>query len=225
MRHLKCDEARPECRRCIKAGIECRGYEVIQVFIDERSKILHRGIKGRRKPGVEASGCDSRQASPASNHLDKRGGSHVSTLITAIDPEDAVYTALPCPLLALQPVQDDGFYLQFMRHKLFTRQPGPGENPSATDMGDKTAKLGSIMPELICEAPSKLLEPALNAVTRAWFAKIRQQPRVALESMVFYGRALGDLKTALERGRWRERDLLITYVRMTRPRDHLLTIG
>ncbi|KAH8692400.1 hypothetical protein BGW36DRAFT_45387 [Talaromyces proteolyticus] len=34
-RHIKCDEARPSCNRCVKAGLNCRGYERMTKFVDE----------------------------------------------------------------------------------------------------------------------------------------------------------------------------------------------
>ncbi|KAK9849727.1 hypothetical protein MYU51_013245 [Penicillium brevicompactum] len=34
-RHLKCDEARPHCQRCITAGVDCPGYVQTRKFIDQ----------------------------------------------------------------------------------------------------------------------------------------------------------------------------------------------
>ncbi|OJJ82622.1 Zn(II)2Cys6 transcription factor domain-containing protein [Aspergillus glaucus CBS 516.65] len=41
-RHLKCDEARPSCQRCVNAGVECPGYVQTRKFIDQGATIRRR---------------------------------------------------------------------------------------------------------------------------------------------------------------------------------------
>jgi len=47
-RHVKCDELRPECARCVKGGFECQGYGIKLVWIDpdtqEREQNIRRAI-------------------------------------------------------------------------------------------------------------------------------------------------------------------------------------
>ncbi|KAE8148903.1 hypothetical protein BDV25DRAFT_157310 [Aspergillus avenaceus] len=41
-RHLKCDETRPKCQRCINAGVECPGYVQMRKFIDQGASVRRR---------------------------------------------------------------------------------------------------------------------------------------------------------------------------------------
>ncbi|KAL2858552.1 hypothetical protein BJY01DRAFT_201333 [Aspergillus pseudoustus] len=41
-RHLKCDEARPQCQRCVAAGVECPGYVQTRKFIDQGASVRRR---------------------------------------------------------------------------------------------------------------------------------------------------------------------------------------
>ncbi|KAJ5998294.1 hypothetical protein N7451_006104 [Penicillium sp. IBT 35674x] len=41
-RHLKCDETRPHCQRCITAGVECPGYVQTRKFIDQGATVRRR---------------------------------------------------------------------------------------------------------------------------------------------------------------------------------------
>ncbi|KAL2869717.1 Zn(II)2Cys6 transcription factor domain-containing protein [Aspergillus lucknowensis] len=41
-RHLKCDEARPQCARCVSAGVECPGYVQTHKFIDQGASVRRR---------------------------------------------------------------------------------------------------------------------------------------------------------------------------------------
>ncbi|RAH86981.1 hypothetical protein BO86DRAFT_75298 [Aspergillus japonicus CBS 114.51] len=41
-RHLKCDEARPKCQRCINAGVDCPGYVQTRKFIDQGAAVRRR---------------------------------------------------------------------------------------------------------------------------------------------------------------------------------------
>jgi len=47
-RHVKCDEGKPKCNRCHKAGVECQGYGIKLVWIDpdtqEREQNIRRAI-------------------------------------------------------------------------------------------------------------------------------------------------------------------------------------
>ncbi|EXJ83615.1 hypothetical protein A1O1_07238 [Capronia coronata CBS 617.96] len=47
-RHVKCDEGRPECARCLKGGFECQGYGIRLVWVDpdtqEREQNIRRAI-------------------------------------------------------------------------------------------------------------------------------------------------------------------------------------
>jgi Fungal Zn(2)-Cys(6) binuclear cluster domain len=38
-RRVKCDEAVPRCRRCTKAGVQCRGYAPLFTFVDEEPRV------------------------------------------------------------------------------------------------------------------------------------------------------------------------------------------
>ena len=40
-RKVKCDETRPYCRRCSRAGLKCKGYDSELKFIAENSRIEH----------------------------------------------------------------------------------------------------------------------------------------------------------------------------------------
>ncbi|KAJ5483045.1 hypothetical protein N7539_006491 [Penicillium diatomitis] len=41
-RHIKCDEIRPQCQRCINAGVECPGYSQTRKFIDQGATVRRR---------------------------------------------------------------------------------------------------------------------------------------------------------------------------------------
>ncbi|CEO59725.1 hypothetical protein PMG11_04390 [Penicillium brasilianum] len=41
-RHLKCDETRPQCQRCVTAGVECPGYVQTRKFIDQGATVRRR---------------------------------------------------------------------------------------------------------------------------------------------------------------------------------------
>ncbi|KAJ5606608.1 hypothetical protein N7510_009389 [Penicillium lagena] len=41
-RHLKCDETRPSCQRCIAAGVDCPGYIQMRKFIDQGASVRRR---------------------------------------------------------------------------------------------------------------------------------------------------------------------------------------
>ncbi|KAL3447263.1 hypothetical protein BJX65DRAFT_295893 [Aspergillus insuetus] len=41
-RHLKCDEGRPQCQRCVGAGVECPGYVQTRKFIDQGASVRRR---------------------------------------------------------------------------------------------------------------------------------------------------------------------------------------
>ncbi|KAJ5814545.1 hypothetical protein N7474_006322 [Penicillium riverlandense] len=41
-RHLKCDETRPGCQRCIAAGVDCPGYVQMRKFIDQGASVRRR---------------------------------------------------------------------------------------------------------------------------------------------------------------------------------------
>lgn len=41
-KHLKCDETRPKCRRCISAKVECPGYKQTRKFIDQSAMLKRR---------------------------------------------------------------------------------------------------------------------------------------------------------------------------------------
>ncbi|KAE8393511.1 C6 finger domain protein [Aspergillus alliaceus] len=41
-RHLKCDETRPKCQRCMNAGVECPGYVQTRKFIDQGASVRRR---------------------------------------------------------------------------------------------------------------------------------------------------------------------------------------
>ncbi|KAJ5884697.1 hypothetical protein N7495_009207 [Penicillium taxi] len=41
-RHLKCDETRPHCQRCISTGVECPGYVQTRKFIDQGATVRRR---------------------------------------------------------------------------------------------------------------------------------------------------------------------------------------
>lgn len=47
-RHVKCDEGKPKCNRCQKAGVECQGYGIKLVWVDpdtqEREQNIRRAI-------------------------------------------------------------------------------------------------------------------------------------------------------------------------------------
>ncbi|EXJ87525.1 hypothetical protein A1O3_04485 [Capronia epimyces CBS 606.96] len=47
-RHVKCDEGRPECTRCLKGGFDCQGYGIRLVWVDpdtqEREQNIRRAI-------------------------------------------------------------------------------------------------------------------------------------------------------------------------------------
>ncbi|KAH0837673.1 arginine metabolism regulation protein II [Fonsecaea pedrosoi] len=44
-RHVKCDEARPHCARCIKGGFQCQGYGIKLVWIDPNSQEREQNIR------------------------------------------------------------------------------------------------------------------------------------------------------------------------------------
>ncbi|EED21155.1 C6 finger domain protein, putative [Talaromyces stipitatus ATCC 10500] len=41
-RHVKCDEGRPECQRCVTAGVKCPGYSQDRKFIDQGATVRRR---------------------------------------------------------------------------------------------------------------------------------------------------------------------------------------
>ncbi|PKY01038.1 putative C6 finger domain protein [Aspergillus campestris IBT 28561] len=49
-RHLKCDETRPRCQRCINAGVECPGYVQTRKFIDQGASVRRRYAPYRDHP-------------------------------------------------------------------------------------------------------------------------------------------------------------------------------
>ncbi|PYH96342.1 hypothetical protein BO71DRAFT_321053 [Aspergillus ellipticus CBS 707.79] len=61
-RKVKCDEAKPECNRCIKNGHVCTGYERKRVFIHKSSGVIEEGDqKLVRRPKSTPEGISDRQ--------------------------------------------------------------------------------------------------------------------------------------------------------------------
>ncbi|OAP64525.1 hypothetical protein AYL99_00497 [Fonsecaea erecta] len=44
-RHVKCDEARPHCARCLKGGFQCQGYGIKLVWVDPDSQEREQNIR------------------------------------------------------------------------------------------------------------------------------------------------------------------------------------
>ncbi|EHY57262.1 hypothetical protein ABEF92_005952 [Exophiala dermatitidis] len=44
-RHVKCDEARPDCTRCLKGGFECQGYGIRLVWVDSNTQEREQNIR------------------------------------------------------------------------------------------------------------------------------------------------------------------------------------
>ncbi|CAK36879.1 mitochondrial ribosomal protein L27 family protein [Aspergillus niger] len=61
-RKVKCDEAKPECNRCIKNGHVCTGYERKRVFIHKSSEAIEEGeLKLVRRPQSTSGKIPDRQ--------------------------------------------------------------------------------------------------------------------------------------------------------------------
>lgn len=212
MRHLKCDETRPSCQRCEKGGFECRGYDVIDVFVDERTRILERGRKAReerRQPSELALIRRPRAAARAQKSDALRlEGSPKMALPTAADSRQ---TSAYLPLTALFPLNEDEIYLTFMRNKLTANIPVFRLDNRFQLMDHKMALLSWLAPPLDGHTLTSPLHPALHALARAWFARLQDQPEIAAQGTMYYGKALRELKDTISNDRWRGRDVLITY--------------
>jgi Fungal Zn(2)-Cys(6) binuclear cluster domain len=212
MRHLKCDETRPSCKRCEKGGFECRGYDVIDVFVDERTRILERCRKPRverRQPSELSLIRRPRVAARAQKPEASRSEVSPNTALPTV--ADSRQLSASLPLTVLFPLNEDEIYLTFMRNKLVTNLPGFRLGNRFLLMDHEMTRLSWLAPPLDGHTLSAPLHPALHALARAWFARLQDQPEIAAQGTMYYGKALRELKDTISNDRWRGRDVLIAY--------------
>lgn len=146
-RHVKCDEAKPTCSRCIKASVECLGYH-------EGTGTPEDGRVGRRKrqrrldvpirtllprppppPQSSTSPSPSPSPSPYNNRRTSDGGSSTAYVVSSAASPSAAISPLPPPPLPSSPSPSsssscctdpaDAAYLDLFHNALSRALAGP----------------------------------------------------------------------------------------------------
>ena len=190
MRHLKCDEGKPTCLRCSKAKIECRGYEVLQVFVDERSKTIQRS--GRRAP------CKVKAASaPPAISWRSESPNATAPVPSPTPPSEMISRPLSPPASPTRPLlaSREELYVTFLVDRL--SGAGWGKNIHAIIVEEVWYRA-----ILHTDSEPSTIDFAASALSAAFFGKLQFQPKVTALAMSRYGRALSMLKNDLACGHW-----------------------
>ena len=203
--------------------------------MDERSKILQREGKtnnDRRKqdnalivpqwekpPVLQVSGQKAGSKVPSSSSLSSSSSSSSSWLLstsasspylkgTAKRTSVVRNPVFMFPLVSILPLARDDIYRNFMVSTVLMAPHHVDPNtPPASSTQATRHLLVPVSPS--CKEETSL-QLAIEAFSRAWFAKWHRQPSVAASGMQRYGLALRKMKQEIENGEWRGRDILRT---------------
>ncbi|KAG5814179.1 hypothetical protein H9Q74_002744 [Fusarium xylarioides] len=117
-KHVKCDEAKPECNRCQKAGIECEGYGVRISWASVRNPTTFR--RGGRKRKAAARLRQSRDLESIGESLSEQDG-HSSNGPEESDNGDGPPNERPSDL----PSEDQSSNTPFFLDQHFPLDQGP----------------------------------------------------------------------------------------------------
>lgn len=171
VRRVKCDEVHPNCQRCQKAGIDCKGYDPLK-WIDER-------------PRVEQALATARAQEEDHSALQK--SSHSNSMYHTSRPKKLQRHMLPQSI----PVQiaplgfKHSMLMSFLVSKLYE------DRPLCSGRGFTVGNRSWIE-----ETPSKS-NNALNALAAIIFGQVHYSLRIIEEGRHSYGKAISDLRLNL----------------------------
>ncbi|KAJ5281847.1 hypothetical protein N7478_007219 [Penicillium angulare] len=170
-RRVKCDEGKPKCARCHKAGKICEGYTQFVEFHDETTRIAGKDFQ------IQTSNSPGFTGSPQS--ITSQPGVQ-TTFITE-------YPFFP---VKADPGWDEhSIFTTYLVDRLFTWQKPQAQYSSF-----------SWMPVLVgrTENEGLLAYTSLRALATSFFAKVHGEPSIMHKGTAFYSRALRVLQDQLQ---------------------------
>ncbi|KAJ5527800.1 hypothetical protein N7513_011959 [Penicillium frequentans] len=166
-RRVKCDERKPTCDRCHRAGKECEGYVRYIEFRDETARVAR-----KQAPAQNATGQVSSPVSTASN-----SGSDESVI------------ELPFTPLLMNPVWDeDSLFTTYLIDRIFTWH----DDPTSPHSAGWIATL--LRPR---EDEAALSSTSIRALATSYFAKMHGHVSLLQSGARQYSNALGVLQRRL----------------------------
>ncbi|KAL3486562.1 hypothetical protein BJX62DRAFT_246685 [Aspergillus germanicus] len=155
-RHLKCDEGRPQCQRCVGAGVECPGYVQTRKFIDQGASVRRR-YAPYQEPSAKSS--DARNIShPHTAKAHSPAPEQEAPAVTSV--QDQVQPQFPEPpsIVEAQPVARPSIPLWNNAHLGMPLQPQPASSissRSASMHGNDQAGYGTVQQPPSRASPSQ----------------------------------------------------------------------
>ncbi len=184
-RKVKCDETRPKCKRCLKAGIDCTGYTTRLRFVDENPRV-RRGIRISRTQADKISTIT--ESSPLA--LETSG------LCRSLNPSPAPYGANTLSLTAFK----DNIFISYLFHKLFGQASG-GYSCTPSQCG---------MPaNWLINTARNPRHKSWDALAALVFGQAHCNNNVKLNALALYGQALLELRERLSNPADRRSDSMV----------------
>ncbi|KAJ5335266.1 hypothetical protein N7452_007669 [Penicillium brevicompactum] len=168
-RKVKCDEGRPLCQRCHKAGFECDGYVEFLHFIDETSRLKKKAAQRSSLPNSGFTSLDtSKPGSYQVPDFNKINFNFPLTVNPAWNENDILNT--------------------YLFRGIFDWNEDPGSPPAL--VWDSVLLRQDQQPELS--------NASVRALSMVYFAKINKQYQFMLRGAKLYTQALGILQIKLQ---------------------------
>jgi len=177
-RRVKCDETRPSCRRCFRAGMKCKGYESALKFIDENARIKHTQVVAQTQ---------EREYRIQYKHRQLYHSSHLSHL--AAEPPAEI------PLVGFQ----EEMTIAFLMDKLHQGRSHCNKLPLGSRNGPPLILIAPRTRVKWIGAFAKVPHAPLSALASQWFGPAHGLHGMTVDSLQLYGQALIDLRKNLLR--------------------------
>ncbi|KAL1895886.1 hypothetical protein Sste5346_004983 [Sporothrix stenoceras] len=175
-RRVKCDEGRPHCQRCEKAGITCSGYAQHAQFVDETARFKRDELRSQSSSQSQSqSQSQSRDASPRRDE---------------VQMQMEVQAASLAPAMSLRPDEDTVIHTHLVA-RLLPRVSGPASPDILVSMVNYESAVSSLSTTV------PLHKDALRALAAVYFGKVHHDTRIYDTGVRAYVRSLRRLRTAL----------------------------
>ncbi|EPS32070.1 hypothetical protein PDE_07029 [Penicillium oxalicum 114-2] len=170
-RRVKCDETKPLCTRCLKAGYQCEGYVQYAEFIDVTSQVSSKKLSERGS----TSGANATRNVPAcSSSSAASPGSYELPLISSS---------------VNLPLNEKDVFITHLMSRLFSWHEDPSSPQSASWI------------EILLRGPedeTSLSFSSIHALATVYFAKVHRQSSLMRQGARLYSRALQALQMNLQ---------------------------
>ncbi|KAH8589522.1 hypothetical protein B0O99DRAFT_636687 [Bisporella sp. PMI_857] len=176
-RKVKCDDTRPNCTRCIAAGIKCAGFTQRLRFVDEEPRI-RRSMAVSHAQSLELSTVTRR-----SQLVFHRGQIHRSQ-----PPSPAPFSANTLPLTAFK----DDIFMSYLVSKLFGETRYPWNAAEETRCGLPIAWITELV-----KTPQMLRYKSWDSLAAIIFGQAHKSANVITNARRLYGQALVEIRNQL----------------------------